>query len=335
VPLRIAKVDPNTPDPVKVEIDNLLADMGSTGYIRLPNGNEIEIKEAMKGGTDQTHKIFLEYADQICRKRILGQTLTGGEGQHGTQALGKVHANVRNDRIQTAAKRGVKILNTQVIPAISRANFGDTRLLPKFKTPEKDNEDPLEKMQRVQIFTTIAPMAKSELYDIAGFRVPEKDEDVIGGQAVPAPNASGGVGQVGQPKLPNAEPPKLNPEKDGAQTAQASAAEIGNRKSAIENFASALADDLAPLRHALAAIENISSDTLFEQKLHEFISDHGPLVKLLADVNAYPKSAKVLNDLNAASLAKALAKKATAQAGDASRRNGRRKNCSPRKPCSK
>ena len=30
-------------------------------------------------------------------KAVLGQTLTSGEGQHGTQALGNVHEEVRQD----------------------------------------------------------------------------------------------------------------------------------------------------------------------------------------------------------------------------------------------
>lgn len=76
----------------------------------------------------------------------------------------------------------------------------------------------------------------------------------------------------------------------------------------VSHFAASLADDLQPLRSAIAAIENISDPKLFQTKLEEFISDHGPLVKLLADINAYPKSAKVLNDLNTDALASALAK---------------------------
>jgi hypothetical protein len=244
--------------------------------------------------------------DQICRKRVLGQTLTGGEGQHGTQALGKVHATVRNDKIQSVAKRHVKILNTQAIPAICRANFGDTRLMPQLMTPEKDNEDPLEKMQRVQIFTTIAPMSEAELYDIAGFKVPKKGEKTIGGQAQPGLNTPGGVGT---PKLPGDEPPKLNPEKD-ASTATARALYAGApvHPEVVKLFAESLAEDLAPLRHALAAIENISDDALFKKKLAELIAEGGPLVKLLADINAYPKSAKVINQLNTQALASALTK---------------------------
>jgi len=65
-------------------------------------------------------------------------------------------------------------------------------------------------------------------------------------------------------------------------------------------------DDLAPVRHALAAIENIADDALFVKKLREFAADHGPLVALLGDINAYPKSARVLNDFTTAHLAAAI-----------------------------
>ena len=68
-------------------------------------------------------------------------------------------------------------------------------------------------------------------------------------------------------------------------------------------------DDLEPVRHALAAIENISDDALFLKKLRELVADHGPLVGLLGDINAYPKAAKVLNDFTTAKLAGALTKK--------------------------
>jgi hypothetical protein len=65
-------------------------------------------------------------------------------------------------------------------------------------------------------------------------------------------------------------------------------------------------DDLAPVRHALAAIENISDGVLFLKKLREFADDHGPLIPLLHDINAYPKAAKVLNDFTTSKLAAAL-----------------------------
>jgi len=74
----------------------------------------------------------------------------------------------------------------------------------------------------------------------------------------------------------------------------------------IHQLATAHADDLDPVRHALAAIEGISDDELFLKKLREFAADHGPMVRLLTDINAYPKSARVLADFTTAKLAEAI-----------------------------
>jgi hypothetical protein len=319
VPLRIAKIDPNAPDAVKTEVDGLLADMGSTGYIRLPTGNDIEVKEAAKSGDNSIHQAFLKYCDEICRKRILGQTLTGGEGQHGTNALGKIHATVRNDRIQTAAKRAVKILNTQVIPAIGRANFGDARLLPKFETPEKDNEDPLEKMQRVQIFTTIAPMEEEELYDIAGFRVPEAGAKTVGGQTQPGLNAppgtpgAGGPGAVGTPQLPNAAPAKLNPEKDAAATATARAA--ASAAESTDAIGGVLHEMILPLLNRLEKIAAIDDPGIQQHMIEKLLKD---FPQIAAAITADDSLAKKLSpQLESALLAGLNGRSATAQAGDA------------------
>ena len=85
-----------------------------------------------------------------------------------------------------------------------------------------------------------------------------------------------------------------------------SAIAISNANDPIVQLRTAHVDDLAPVRHALQAIENISDDALFVKKLREFQADHGPLIKLLGDINAYPKSAKVLNDFTTAHLAAAI-----------------------------
>ena len=50
---------------------------------------------------------------------------------------------------------------------------------------------------------------------------------------------------------------------------------------------------------------------LWLKKLKEFVAEHGPLVKLLADVNASPKAAKVINDFTTENFAKALTNKET------------------------
>ena len=79
---------------------------------------------------------------------------------------------------------------------------------------------------------------------------------------------------------------------------------------AVEALAVAHADDLAPIAHELESILTIQDEKLWLKKLREFVSEHGPLVKLLADVNASPKAAKVINDFTTKQFAAALKKPA-------------------------
>ena len=74
----------------------------------------------------------------------------------------------------------------------------------------------------------------------------------------------------------------------------------------LNKFAAAHAADLAPLADRFNRILEINDDELFRQKLQDFIAEHGPLAKLLADINADPKAAHVLNDLATRELQTAL-----------------------------
>jgi hypothetical protein len=74
----------------------------------------------------------------------------------------------------------------------------------------------------------------------------------------------------------------------------------------ITSLAAAHADDLAPIAHEFNSIMQIQDEALWLKKMKEFAAEHGPLVKLLADVNASPKAAKVINDFTTEQFAQAL-----------------------------
>ena len=77
----------------------------------------------------------------------------------------------------------------------------------------------------------------------------------------------------------------------------------------IHQFASAHADDLAPILNEFNAINQIQDDALYLKKMKEFVAEHGPLARLLADVNANPRAAKVLNDFTTQQFAAAIKSK--------------------------
>lgn len=112
-----------------------------------------------------------------------------------------------------------------------------------------------------------------------------------------------------QPVTPPAEAEEIDEEEDSPE------AELNNQfanasPEQLTQLAEAQADDFALLRHLLSAIESITDENLLEQKLRELVSDHGPLVVALANMNAYPKAAQTINDLLTQQLAKALSQPA-------------------------
>ena len=81
----------------------------------------------------------------------------------------------------------------------------------------------------------------------------------------------------------------------------------------VTSLAAAHADDLAPIAHEFNSIMQIQDEKLWLKKMKEFVAEHGPLVKLLADVNASPKAAKVINDFTTEQFAAALKNPPTAK----------------------
>ncbi|MDA2917755.1 DUF935 domain-containing protein, partial [Nitrospinae bacterium AH_259_B05_G02_I21] len=79
--------------------------------------------EATRQGSVETYQAFCEYIDSQIAKAILGQTLTSGEGRHGTQALGTIHAEVRQDILEADSRALQTTINDQLIRWLVYFNF--------------------------------------------------------------------------------------------------------------------------------------------------------------------------------------------------------------------
>jgi phage gp29-like protein len=105
LPLRLGTYPAGASDADKRTLLRAVTEIGHNAAGIIPSGMLIDFKEAAKGVSAP----FLDqvrYQDEMIAKVVLGQTLTSGEGQHGTQALGQVHANTR-DLIRDADARAV------------------------------------------------------------------------------------------------------------------------------------------------------------------------------------------------------------------------------------
>ena len=141
-------------------------------------------------------------------------------------------------------------------------------------------------------------MSEAELYDIAGFKVPEDGEKIIGGAVAPLANDPNKPGGVGTPKLPGDEPPKLNPEKD-ASTATARA--IAATQAGDEGVAATLREMLLPILDSVEAIKKIDDPELQQRAAQALLKNFPHLETVILHNKALAN--KLLPELTAALVA--------------------------------
>ena len=139
---------------------------------------------------------LIDACDQQIAKAILGNTLTTGEGKHGTQALGAVHESMTDKQTWADGLRLQMVLNRTLIPWIVQANFPGA-VPPKISFDATVKMDDLKAMQ-VLIGAASFQDKDGKSLQISGswlrdkFNIPEPDMDVDNdalhlGLAPPAP----------------------------------------------------------------------------------------------------------------------------------------------------
>lgn len=132
----------NTADPAqRAKIDELLLSLAGligSATAAVPSDTEITIADhAQKSATGGLHEAIIHRAESEISKVILGSTLTAQEGQNGTQSLGRVHFDVREEIIQSDM-RFQKVALDRLIRMIVSPNF-DVSVYPVFEHYEEDD----------------------------------------------------------------------------------------------------------------------------------------------------------------------------------------------------
>lgn len=202
LPVRMGKYPTGASDAEKRSLLQAVVGIGHNAAGIMPAGMEIEIKEAAKG-TEGPFKTMADWMEALISKAILGQTLTSGEGQHGTQALGAVHDGVRMTICKSDAERLSETITTQLLyPWILINKPGlDRRRLPKFviEVPEPEDlalyADALPKLASAGMRIGVDDTHKR-------LRIPKaKDgEEIL--QGAPAPVPPGGPADPAAPPAP-------------------------------------------------------------------------------------------------------------------------------------
>jgi len=184
VPIRWATYAQGTPRDQIANIEDMLENMGSASWGAFPAGTALELKEAVKTGADNPQLALIAQVDKICDLLVLGQTLTSDAGDRGTQALGKVHADVLSGRKEALLRWVAKTLNAQLVPAICRVNFGNVLEAPYFSIADEDDEDAKTKAETFAIvLKSGAKIPRGYYYAELGIPEPGPDDQVIGSDA--------------------------------------------------------------------------------------------------------------------------------------------------------
>ena len=124
MPVRIGKYDPSTGKEERQALELAIMMIGSDAAGIISKDTEIELLEAAKASSVDVYQKLIELCEATQSKAVLGQTLTSGEGQHGTQALGNVHEEVRQDLKKADARAVSKSLRMQLIRPWIVFNYG-------------------------------------------------------------------------------------------------------------------------------------------------------------------------------------------------------------------
>lgn len=142
LPLRLGQYPAGASDDEKRTLLRAVTEIGHNAAGIIPQGMKIEFQNAAQG----THVPFvsmLQFMDAVESKVILGQTLSASEGQHGTQALGNVHNEVRKDIAKSDVRQCEGTLDRQLIRPVALLNVAGAEALrlPRFKIDLVEAED--------------------------------------------------------------------------------------------------------------------------------------------------------------------------------------------------
>jgi phage gp29-like protein len=142
LPLRLGKYPAGAGDDEKLTLLRAVTDIGHNAAGIIPQGMALEFESAA-AGTEVPFAAMWDRLDAAESKAILGQTLSASEGQHGTQALGNVHNDVRMDIRAADAELYEGSFTRQVIAPLCMLNAPgvNMRRLPRLVIDTGEPED--------------------------------------------------------------------------------------------------------------------------------------------------------------------------------------------------
>ena len=122
MPIPIGKYHAGATQEQRSSLLSALGSLKHNGRLIVPRAMSVEFVQA--GASNyETYQDYIGFLERAMSKAILGATLTAQADGVGTHALGKVHAEVREDIRKSDVRQLAATLSTQLIQVIARINF--------------------------------------------------------------------------------------------------------------------------------------------------------------------------------------------------------------------
>ena len=181
LPLRVGTY-PTTAQPEdKAALRRAIQAIGHDAAGIIPEGMLIEFKEAARG-SEAPFMAMLDHCERGQSKAILGGTLTSqADGKSSTNALGKVHDEVRLDIMASDARQIASTITQQLLLPLAVLNQGvaDPALLPYFVFDTSDPADLNDLAEALPKLVQVMRIPEAWAHEKAGIPLPEGDEPVL------------------------------------------------------------------------------------------------------------------------------------------------------------
>ncbi|MBU1041286.1 MAG: DUF935 domain-containing protein [Proteobacteria bacterium] len=181
LPLRVGTY-PTTAQPEdKAALRRAIQAIGHDAAGIIPEGMVIDFKEAAKG-SEKPFEAMLDHCERGQSKAILGGTLTSqADGKSSTNALGKIHDEVRRDIMASDARQIASSITQQLLLPLAVLNQGvsDPALLPYFVFDISDQADLKELAEALPKLVQVMRIPEAWAHEKAGIPLPEGDEPVL------------------------------------------------------------------------------------------------------------------------------------------------------------
>ncbi|MGS1014103.1 DUF935 domain-containing protein [Rhodanobacter sp. UC4450_H17] len=194
IPLRVGKYPPGSGKAEKATLLRALAELGHNAAGIIPDGMTLEFHDPATGDPD-SFMAMIDWCEKTQSKVVLGGTLTSqADGKTSTNALGKVHDDVRKDLRDGDAKQIAATLTRDLIYPIAVLNGLATtiRRAPRFTFPVEETEDITAYSESLPKLVNIGfKIPRQWAQERLGIPEPEADDaDLLVADKPPAPAAT-------------------------------------------------------------------------------------------------------------------------------------------------